>query len=229
MTYLILVFGILVLAPPLIKGASKPLPTVYIQMDLKYTWSEFCLLETYFKAKMADLVLDDHGHHLNVSQIYINNFDENCPPKNNVDKASPKFYIIKPGGAYDEVNKNATIKAYETLRYLTDNNLGVLAGPLFQRKIEKVEAKGEDAPPKPTGFTELERTYIAIGIACGILAIIVSIAVIVYVIKNKKNGGRTNENKSTREFIGEENRLHTSPEFIGEENRLHASPPHNVS
>lgn len=41
-----------------------------------------------------------------------------------------------------------------------------------------MEAKGEDAPPKPTGFTELERTYIAIGIACGILAIIVSIAVI---------------------------------------------------
>lgn len=104
-------------------------------MDLKYTWSEFCLLETYFKTKMADLVLDDHGHHLNVSQIYINNFDENCPPKNNVDKASPKFYIIKPGGAYDEVNKNATIKAYETLHYLTDNNLGILAGPLFQRKV----------------------------------------------------------------------------------------------
>ena len=104
-------------------------------MDLKYTWSEFCLLETYFKTKMADLVLDDHGHHLNVSQIYINNFDENCPPKNNVDKASPKFYIIKPGGAYDEINKNATIKAYETLRYLTDNNLGTLAGPLFQRKV----------------------------------------------------------------------------------------------
>ena len=50
-----------------------------------------------------------------------------------------------------------------------------------------------------------------------------------YVIKNKKNGGRTNENKPTREIIGEENRLHTSPEFIGEENRLHASPPHNVS
>ena len=50
-----------------------------------------------------------------------------------------------------------------------------------------------------------------------------------YVIKNKKNGGRTNENKPTREFIGEENRLHTSPKFIGEENRLHASPPHNVS
>ena len=41
-----------------------------------------------------------------------------------------------------------------------------------------MEAKGEDAPAKPTGFTELERTYIAIGIACGILAIIVSIAVI---------------------------------------------------
>ena len=50
-----------------------------------------------------------------------------------------------------------------------------------------------------------------------------------YVIKNKKNGGRTNENKPTREIIGEENRLHTSPEFTGEENRLHASPPHNVS
>ncbi|XP_022780471.1 uncharacterized protein LOC111321771 [Stylophora pistillata] len=210
MTDLILVFGVLALAPPLVIGASKPLPTVYIQMDLKYTWSEFCLLETYFKTKMADLVLDQYGHYLNVSQIYLNNFDENCPPKNNVDKASIKFYIIKSGGTYDAVDKNATIKAFETLHYLTENNLGVLVGPLFQRKIEKVEAKGEDAPPKPTGFTELERTYIAIGIACGILAVVVSITIIAYLVKNKNNGGRTDENKPTREFIEEEKRLRTS-------------------
>ena len=45
--------------------------------------------------------------------------------------------------------------------------------------------------------------------------------------RDKREGG--DENKPTREIIGEENRLHTSPEFIGEENRLHASPPHNVS
>lgn len=209
MTDLILMFGVLAFAPPLVMGASNPLPTVYIQMDLKYAWSEVCLLETYFKTKMANLVLDQHGQYLNVSQIYLNNFDENCPPKNYVDKASIKFSIIKPGGTFDAVDKNATVKAFETLHYLTENNLGVLVGPLFQGKIEKVEAKGEDAPPKPTGFSELERTYIAIGIAYGILAIFVSITIIVYLVKNKNNGGRTDENKPTHEFIGEENRVHT--------------------
>ena len=42
-----------------------------------------------------------------------------------------------------------------------------------------MQAKGKEAPPKPTGFTEMERTYIAIGIAIGILAIIVLLAVAV--------------------------------------------------
>ena len=42
-----------------------------------------------------------------------------------------------------------------------------------------MQAKGKEAPLKPTGFTEMERTYIAIGIAIGILAIIVLLAVAV--------------------------------------------------
>jgi len=42
-----------------------------------------------------------------------------------------------------------------------------------------VQAKGDKAPPKPTGFSEIERTYIAIGIACGVLAIIVLITIAV--------------------------------------------------
>ena len=42
-----------------------------------------------------------------------------------------------------------------------------------------MQAKGDKAPPKPTGFSEIERTYIAIGIACGVLAIIVLITIAV--------------------------------------------------
>ena len=42
-----------------------------------------------------------------------------------------------------------------------------------------MKAKGADAPPMPTGFTEMERTYIALGIAVGILAIYICVLVIV--------------------------------------------------
>lgn len=42
-----------------------------------------------------------------------------------------------------------------------------------------MRAKGEDAPPQPTGLTEMERTYIGIGVAVGVLAIIVLISVAV--------------------------------------------------
>ena len=46
-------------------------------------------------------------------------------------------------------------------------------------QIDRVEAKGADAPPMPTGFTEMERTYIALGIAVGILAILICILIVV--------------------------------------------------
>ena len=46
-------------------------------------------------------------------------------------------------------------------------------------QIDRVEAKGADAPPMPTGFTEMERTYIALGIAVGILAIFICILIVV--------------------------------------------------
>ena len=46
-------------------------------------------------------------------------------------------------------------------------------------QINRVEAKGADAPPMPTGFTEMERTYIALGIAVGILAIFICILIVV--------------------------------------------------
>lgn len=98
-------------------------------------WFEFCFLEIYFKIKMVDLVLDDYGYYFNVLQIYINNFDENCFLKNNVDKVLLKFYIIKLGGVYDEVNKNVIIKVYEIFCYLIDNNFGIFVGLLFQRKV----------------------------------------------------------------------------------------------
>lgn len=194
-------------------------------MDFNYPWSEFCLLETYFKTKVANLVHDDMGQPLNVSQIYLNNFGENCPPKNNVDKASLKFYIIKPGGTCEGDDKNMTIKAFKILHYLVENKLGALFGQLFQLKIEKVEAKGEDAPPKPTGFTEIERTYIAIGIAVGILAIIVCITIVVYLVKNRKKGDNNNAHKHANEYIGEENKL----EIVQPHAPVNADPPQEAS
>ncbi|KAJ7385358.1 hypothetical protein OS493_016436 [Desmophyllum pertusum] len=213
MAFLSLVFVVLVCAPYLVTGAAKPLPSVYIQMDFKFTWSEFCLLETYFKTKLADMILQDNGQPINASQIYLNNFDENCPAKNNVDKASLLFYVITPGGTFQDVDKDMTKQAFKILHYLVENQLGRTFGPLFQLKITKVEAKGNDAPPKPTGFTEMERTYIAIGIAVGILAIIVCILTLVFLTKRKSKPNPNSRRKHTHEVIGEENKL----EFVESE------------
>ncbi|XP_078369853.1 uncharacterized protein LOC144653670 [Oculina patagonica] len=207
MAFLSLVFVVLFCAPCLVTEAAKPLPSVYIQIDFKFTWSEFCLMETYFKAKLAEILIQDNGVPINTTEVYLNNFDENCPAKNNVDKASLLFYIIKPGGTFQDVDKDMTKHAYNVLHYLVENKLGGLFGPIFELKIEKVAAKGEDAPPKPTGFTEMERTYIAIGIAVGILLIIVSILIVVSLIRSRMKRNRNGDDSHPQEYIGEENKL----------------------
>ena len=112
-------------------GATKPLPSVYIQMDFKFTWTEFCLMETYFKTKLAELLLQD-GEPINATQIYLINFDDNCPAKNNVDKTSLLFYVTKADG---NVDKDMTKQAFNVLYYLAENNLGQLFGPVFELKV----------------------------------------------------------------------------------------------
>jgi len=176
-------------------------------MDFKFTWTEFCLMETYFKTKLAELLLQDNGEPINATQIYLINFDVKCPAKNNVDKASLLFYVAKADGTVD---KDMTKQAFNILYYLTENNLGQLFGPVFELKIEKVSAKGKDAPSKPTGFTEMERTYIGIGIAVGVLLIIVTILVVVNCIKSRMRRKRNGETNQTSEYIGEEHRLQTT-------------------
>lgn len=218
MTFLSLGFVVLICAPSLVTGATKPLPSVYLQMDFKFTWSEFCLMETYFQTKLAELLLQDNGEPINATQIYLINFDDNCPAKNNVDKASLLFYVIKADGTVD---KDMTKQAFNVLYYLVENNLGRLFGPVFELKIEKVSAKGEDAPATPTGFTEMERTYIAIGIAVGILIVIVTILVVVYLIKDRKRRKRNGEANQTQEFIGEEKKLQTTEQ---EPSNVNVSP-----
>lgn len=157
-------------------------------MDFKFTWKEFCLLETYFKTKLSELLHQNDGSHIMFSQVYLNNFDENCPaPMNSTEKASLLFYIIKPGGTFEDVDKEMTKHAFKVLHYLVENKLGRLIGPLFELKINRVRAIGADAPPEPTHFTEMERTYIAIGIAWGVIAIIILILVAVHFIKKKSN------------------------------------------
>ena len=117
-------------------GASKPLPSVYIQMDFKFTWPEFCLLETYFKTKMAELVIQDDGTPIMFSQVYLNNFDEKCPaPKNSTEEVSLLFYVVKANGGYKDVDVNLTIGAYKVLHYLVENKLGRMLGPLFELKV----------------------------------------------------------------------------------------------
>ena len=101
-------------------------------MDFKFTWSEFCLMETYFKTKLAELLLQENGEPINATQIYFINFDDNCPAKNNVDKASLLFYVIK---ADDTVDKDLTKQAFNILYYLAENNLGRLFGPVFELKV----------------------------------------------------------------------------------------------
>lgn len=105
---------------------------MYIQMDFKFTWTEFCLMETYFKTKLAELLLQDNGEPINATRIYLMNFDVKCPAKNNVDKASLLFYVAKADGTVD---KDTTKQAFNTLYYLTENNLGQLFGPVFELKV----------------------------------------------------------------------------------------------
>lgn len=176
-------------------------------------------METYFKTKLAELLLQDNGEPINATQIHLINFDDNCPAKNSVDKASLLFYVTKADGTID---KDMTKQAFNILYYLAENNLGQLFGPIFELKIEKVSAIGEDAPAKPTGFTEMERTYIAIGIAVGILIIIVSILVVVHLIKNRMRRKRNGEANQSPEHIGEENKLQTITEL--EPSNSHVSP-----
>jgi len=49
----------------------------------------------------------------------------------------------------------------------------------YHSQIKKVQAKGWNAPPRPSGFSELERTYIAIAISFGVVATILLLAVVV--------------------------------------------------
>lgn len=112
--------------------AGNTTPSLYIQMDFKFTWTEFCLMETYFKTKLAELLLQDNGEPINATQIYLINFDVKCPAKNNVDKASLLFYVAKADGTVD---KDMTKQAFNILYYLTENNLGQLFGPVFELKV----------------------------------------------------------------------------------------------
>ena len=128
-------------------GATSPLPSVYIQMDFKFTWSEFCLMETYFKTKLAELLLQDTGEPINATQIHLINFDDNCPAKNNVDKTSLLFYVTKADGT--AVDKDMTKQAFNILHYLVENNLGELLGPLFELKVcTPLLSLRRDSPPK---------------------------------------------------------------------------------
>ncbi|XP_068693535.1 uncharacterized protein [Montipora foliosa] len=199
MGYATSVFFLLLCAPSLTTSLSKPLPSVYVQMDLKFPWSELCLLETYVKTKLSEMLIKDDGTSIMLSQIYLNNFDESCQsPKKNTEEASLLFYVIKPGGNYDDVDEEMTKEAFRILYYLAENSLGQLLGPLFERKIKNVQAKGSNAPPKPSGFSETERTYIALGIAVGVVATILLLTIAVYYCKESrrpasKSSGSHNE------------------------------------
>jgi len=90
-------------------------------------------METYFKTKLAELLLQDNGEPINATQISLINFDDNCPAKNNVDKASLLFYVTKDDGT--TVDKDMTKQAFNILYYLTENDLGRLFGPIFELKV----------------------------------------------------------------------------------------------
>lgn len=187
MWHALLVLFLFLCVPSLATGSSKPLPSVYIQMDFKLPWSELCLLETYVKTKLSEMLIQDNGTTVMVSQIYFNNFDENCQNRGrNMEEASLLFYVLKPGGNYEVVDEEMTKEAFRILHYLVENNLERLLAPLFESKIKKVQAKGWNAPPSPSGFSELERTYIAIAISFGVVATILLLAVVVYCCKESK-------------------------------------------
>lgn len=92
-------------------------------------------METYFKTKLAELLLQDNGEPINATQIHLINFDDNCPAKNNVDKASLLFYVTKADGTID---KDMTKQAFNILYYLAENNLGQLFGPIFELKVTRL-------------------------------------------------------------------------------------------
>ena len=93
-------------------------------------------METYFKTKLAELLLQDNGEPINATLIQLINFDDNCPAKNNGDKASLLFYVTKADGTVD---KDMTKQAFNILYYLVENNLGELFGPLFELKVRRLD------------------------------------------------------------------------------------------
>ena len=96
-------------------------------------------METYFKTKLSELLIQDNGNPLMFSQVYLNNFDENCPaPRNSTEKASLLFYVVKPGGTYQDVDKEMTKHAFKLLHYFVENKLGRMIGPLFELKVRLV-------------------------------------------------------------------------------------------
>ena len=120
-------------------GSSKPLPSVYIRMDFKFPWSELCLLETYVKTKLSEMLIKDNGTTVKVSQIYFNNFEENCQTRGNgMEEASLLFYVLRPGENYEDVDEEMTKVAFKILYYLVENNLQRLLGPLFEGKVSEL-------------------------------------------------------------------------------------------
>lgn len=85
------------------------------------------------------MLIQDNGTTVMVSQIYFNNFDENCQNHGkNMGEASLLFYVLKAGGNYEAVDEELTKEAFRILHYLVENNLERLLGPLFEGKVSEL-------------------------------------------------------------------------------------------
>ena len=118
-------------------GSLKPVPSVYINMDLSMTWSEFCLLDTYFRTKVAEILIEKDGRSISSADVYLHNRDDNCPAKDKTKKVSLTFYIVNSGGTSRDVDVDMTKRAYQILNNLNENNIEVLFSEIFQGKVSE--------------------------------------------------------------------------------------------
>ena len=101
-------------------------------------WSEFCLLQTYFKTKLAAEVIDNKGQTISPSRIILYNIKQQCSAKDGARDVEDLILYVSNSSSVDVVDVEMTKKTYEMLYYLWDNDLDGSLGKVFQNKVEQL-------------------------------------------------------------------------------------------
>ncbi|KAK3717863.1 hypothetical protein QZH41_004280 [Actinostola sp. cb2023] len=175
---LLLLYSTLLLQIPSKVEASSDSPDLYIRVTFNFAWSQFCYMSELFKHSLSDILIEQRNGLIYLvpsSRIKLVNFDKECVSiHGNVKKAAVDFYITtKPDGKV--LDRSMTELAFAMLYDFEDAKRMVLLGPMFERKVDKVELLGKEAHALPKTLNEAER--IGIGVSVGL---VVSFIVVVF-------------------------------------------------